>query len=163
MRTSTKLILGLTGVLALSYLLLKPTEKEELARVMYAEAANQPRVVRRLVGETVMNRVQNREYPSTVRGVIHQDNAFSSVGRRLWNQTALPAWIGYSGNMNVNERKIFDECLRDASALMSGENIGLAGEDRIEAFYSGKKPSEKYWRNMQTLYSNGKMSFCGRR
>lgn len=50
-----------------------------LAMVVYAEAGNQDLYGKRLVVDTVLNRVDSPYFPNTIRDVIYQKNQFSTI------------------------------------------------------------------------------------
>lgn len=52
-------------------------EKELIAKVVYAEAGNQDYVGKRLVADTILNRVNDPAFPDTVAGVIYQPHQFA--------------------------------------------------------------------------------------
>lgn len=54
-------------------------EIEYLAMLVTAEAGNQPVLGKRLVIDTVLNRVEHPNFPNTIREVIDQTNQFSPV------------------------------------------------------------------------------------
>lgn len=56
-------------------------EIELIALVTMAEAESEPELGKRLVIDTILNRVDHNRFPDTVRGVIYQPNAFEAV----WN------------------------------------------------------------------------------
>lgn len=56
-----------------------------LARLIQAEAANEPYVGKVAVGAVVLNRVQHASFPKTIPGVIFQPRAFQPVANgRIW-------------------------------------------------------------------------------
>lgn len=55
---------------------LSDSDKELIARVVMAEAAYEDPVGKRLVVDTILNRVDSPAFPNTVHGVIYQDNQF---------------------------------------------------------------------------------------
>lgn len=56
-----------------------------LARLIQAEAANEPYVGKVAVGAVVLNRVRNASFPNTIPGVIFQPRAFQPVANgRIW-------------------------------------------------------------------------------
>lgn len=59
------------------------TEKEIdlIALVTFAEAEGEPEYGKRLVIDTILNRVASKHFPNTVSGVIYQQNQFTS----MWN------------------------------------------------------------------------------
>lgn len=52
---------------------------ELLAALVHAEAGNQDMKGRRLVADTVLNRVRSADYPDSIEGVIYQRGQFSTV------------------------------------------------------------------------------------
>ena len=54
-------------------------ELELLACLVYAEAGNQDLMGKRLVADTVLNRVDSPDFPDTISGVIYQKNQFTPV------------------------------------------------------------------------------------
>lgn len=54
-------------------------ELQLLACLVYAEAGNQDLYGKRLVADTVLNRVDSPEYPGSISGVIYQSGQFSCV------------------------------------------------------------------------------------
>lgn len=54
-------------------------EVELLAALVHAEAGNQDMKGRRLVADTVLNRVRSDDYPDSIEGVIYQRGQFSTV------------------------------------------------------------------------------------
>lgn len=56
-------------------------EIELIALVVMAEAEGQPEEGKRLVIDTILNRLDSNRFPNTVEGIIYQKNQFSS----MWN------------------------------------------------------------------------------
>lgn len=56
-------------------------EAQLLMKLAEAEAGNQGVEGKRLIMSVVINRVRSPEYPNTVKEVIYEKNAFSSVGK----------------------------------------------------------------------------------
>lgn len=52
-------------------------EKILIAKVVYAEAGNQDYIGKRLVVDTILNRVNDPAFPDTVTGVIYQPHQFA--------------------------------------------------------------------------------------
>ena len=57
--------------------MLTEEEKELIARVVMAEAGNQDYIGKRLVADTILNRVNDPAFPNTVVGVVYQRNQFA--------------------------------------------------------------------------------------
>lgn len=55
---------------------LSDNDKELIARVVMAEAAYEDIIGKRLVVDTVLNRVDDPAFPNTVSGVVYQDQQF---------------------------------------------------------------------------------------
>jgi N-acetylmuramoyl-L-alanine amidase len=67
-------------------------ELQLLACVVYAEAGNQDMTGKRLVVDTILNRVDSPQYPNSITEVIYQQNQFSCVtdgnlDKAFWNVT----------------------------------------------------------------------------
>lgn len=67
-------------------------ELQLLACVVYAEAGNQDMTGKRLVVDTILNRVDSPQYPNSITEVIYQQNQFSCVtdgnlNKAFWNVT----------------------------------------------------------------------------
>ena len=56
-------------------------EIELIALVTMAEAEAEPELGKRLVIDTILNRVDDKRFPNTVNGVVYQRNAFEA----MWN------------------------------------------------------------------------------
>lgn len=54
-----------------------------LARCVEAEAGNQGIIGKRLVCDVILNRVDNKNFPDTIEGVINQKNQFSVVSNGM--------------------------------------------------------------------------------
>ncbi|WP_035408869.1 cell wall hydrolase [Bacillus sp. SJS] len=55
-------------------------EKQLLAQLVHAEAKGEPYEGKVAVASVVLNRVESREFPDSVKDVIYEKNAFSPVG-----------------------------------------------------------------------------------
>lgn len=95
-----------------------------LARVIYAEATQQPNLRitdRRYVGAVVMNRVRHSQFPNTLQGVIYAQGQYACVGNYWFNQ--YPP----------------QECLDIARQLLEGETFGVPSNVVFQAqFRQGK-------------------------
>lgn len=65
----------------------KKTNLEAMARTMYGEATVMSNMT--LVGETVLERVDSQKHPSTIRGVVHEPWAFTSIHTSAQNLDTL--------------------------------------------------------------------------
>ena len=59
-----------------------------LARIIHAEAGNEPYIGKVAVGGVVLNRIQNSKFPQSIAGVIYQPHAFESVSNGIINRPA---------------------------------------------------------------------------
>lgn len=62
------------------------TERDMLAQLVMAEAGNQDFTGKRLVVDTVINRVVSDDFPDTIEGVIYQKNQFSCIDSGLYDR-----------------------------------------------------------------------------
>lgn len=67
---------------------LSPEEKDLLARLVHAEAKGEPFKGKVAVAEVVLNRVQNKKFPDTVKEVIYQKRQFDPVSNGQINKPA---------------------------------------------------------------------------
>ncbi|GKU82108.1 cell wall hydrolase [Niallia sp. NCCP-28] len=58
---------------------LSKKDKKLLAHLVHAEAKGEPFAGKVAVAKVVLNRVEHKEFPDTVKGVIYEKNAFSPV------------------------------------------------------------------------------------
>jgi N-acetylmuramoyl-L-alanine amidase len=63
-------------------------EKKLLARLVHAEAEGEPYDGKVAVANVVLNRVENEQFPDTVKDVIYQKNAFEPVQNGSINEPA---------------------------------------------------------------------------
>lgn len=56
-----------------------PQEVEWLAQMIYAEARGEPYLGQVAVGAVIINRILNKQFPNTLRGVLFQNNAFQPI------------------------------------------------------------------------------------
>ena len=130
----------------------------EVARVLYAEAANQTESNRRLIARTIINRMHTSGYPKTVWSNIHDRNAFSCTfnGSNLWAQAKGKK------KMNQYEQKVFDQCMENAKEVMQKKKTEeITGEAEIVAYHDSsiKQPNDKYWDNLKPVYRAGRLTF----
>lgn len=59
-----------------------------LSQCMYAEATGEGAECMLAVGSVVLNRVNSKKYPNTIKDVILQSGQYACVGSRLWNKGA---------------------------------------------------------------------------
>jgi N-acetylmuramoyl-L-alanine amidase len=63
-------------------------EKKLLARLVHAEAKGEPFEGKVAVATVVLNRVEHKEFPDTVKEVIYEENAFEPVQNGSINESA---------------------------------------------------------------------------
>jgi N-acetylmuramoyl-L-alanine amidase len=63
-------------------------EKKLLARLVHAEAKGEPYEGKVAVATVVLNRVEHKEFPDTVKEVIYEENAFEPVQNGSINESA---------------------------------------------------------------------------
>lgn len=92
-------------------------EVECLARNIYFEAGNEPRTGKIAVAEVTMNRVNSRQFPRTVCGVVHQ---------KVKN-TCQFSWV-CQGKTTIRNRAAWRESLKIAeNILISKRKYGIIG------------------------------------
>ena len=74
------------------------TERHMLAALVMAEAGNQDLTGKKLVVDTVLNRVADPNFPDTIEGVVYQKNQYSVV------------WNGQMGKYLEGREAITDDC-----------------------------------------------------
>lgn len=137
-------------------------ELNEIRNILYAEAANQPRQNRRLIGRTILNRVASEDYPNTIYEVIHQRDAFSCINDKInknWKQA-----IGEL-ERNEYEEKVFKRCQEDAEDVLDGNYENIPREKEIIAYHDLSVDIEKlrqkkdYWKGLEEVYRNERLVF----
>jgi N-acetylmuramoyl-L-alanine amidase len=111
----------------------KPTISEEdlhlLARIINAEAGDEPYEGMVAVGNVVLNRVRDQHFPDTIRGVIYQKGQFSPVA---------------NGEIN---REPNDRSIRAAKEVIEGARV--VSEDVM--FFYNPKISRSSWMSRRTV------------
>lgn len=91
-------------------------EKELIARVVMAEAAYEDPIGKRLVVDTILNRVDSPSFPDTVSGVVYQDKQFyravsystecmDAVEQEIYERTDYDVlWFASSGYLPYGEK-----------------------------------------------------------
>lgn len=69
---------------------LAPMERELLAAIVYAEANTEDLIGKRLVIDTIMNRVNDPRFPDTIWGVIYQPYQYWTAGMP-YDTSIIPA------------------------------------------------------------------------
>ena len=97
-------------VLTVMLILLSPishaNQTQCLAKAIYHEARGEPEKCQRMVADVVLNRVEHKNYPSTVCDVVFQTNQFS------WSKHPR----------SVNDRKSWKKSLEIAKHKMVTKN-----------------------------------------
>ncbi|MGV2941350.1 cell wall hydrolase [Mesobacillus sp. LC4] len=85
---------------------IKEEEVKLLARLVHAEAKGEPYEGKVAVAEVVLNRVENEQFPDSVKEVIYQKNAFQPVQNGAINKPAGEEAIKAVEDALENENKI---------------------------------------------------------
>tara|TARA_Y100000034_G_C6793897_1_gene355659 strand:+ start:75 stop:827 length:753 start_codon:yes stop_codon:yes gene_type:complete len=146
-------------------------EFNETRNILYAEAANQPRLNRKIIARLILNRVARDDYPNTIHDVIFQKNAFSCIKdgkNKNWKQATGQI------KMNEYEKMIFRQCGKDAKYILDGNKLSVFGVPReneiiayhdvsisIEKLRSWKTRNEKrkarYWQGIEEVFRNKRL------
>lgn len=94
-------------------------ELELLAILLQAEAGNQDELGKRYVADVVLNRVDDEDFPDTIKEVINQDNQFSVIN---------------DGSYSSAEWSVSEDCFRIALEEYGGPRKNT----KILYFTSGK-------------------------
>tara|TARA_B100001971_G_C18060266_1_gene467545 strand:- start:141 stop:860 length:720 start_codon:yes stop_codon:yes gene_type:complete len=137
-------------------------ELEETRNILYAEAANQPRENRRLIGRTILNRVASKNYPNTIQDVIYQTNAFSCI-----KDSENKNWKQAIGKLDRNEYEdmIYERCEKDAKDVLDGKKEGVKREDEIIAYHDisvkikDLRKDRDFWKSVEEVYRNDRLIF----
>lgn len=86
-----------------------PSEDEKLlARIINAEAGNQPYDGKLAVGNVIMNRVKSPQFPNSIKEVIYQSKQFSSVSNGSINKEPNVESIQAAKDV-INGKKILND------------------------------------------------------
>ena len=123
---------------------------KDMQNVLYAEAANQSELARRMVIKMSLNRMGDNDYPSNLSDVIHKNNTFSCIGdkkNKNWAQA-----IGDS-ERNAYEDMVYEKCGEDIKYVTEGGELNVPWADRVIAYHddSIQKPNTKYWNSLNKL------------
>ena len=93
-----------------------------LAKNIYFEAGNQSKAGRLAVGLVTLNRVEMREYPDTICGVVHQGPTYTNWKGNTWPVKHKCQFSWYcDGKKDINEdSKTWNEVYLLAVALVQG-------------------------------------------
>lgn len=129
-------------------------ERECLARAMFFESHRSSREGLIAVGSVVMNRVESREYPDTVCGVVAQKNQFApGVMTRKMNSKALPDVMAATDAVLTGERhpKVQNaKFFHQAGLSFPYDNMHYVLEAGGNAFYERRSRAERRAKSVRT-------------
>lgn len=100
------------------------TDLEMLIAVIHCEAGYEPYEGKVALANIVLNRVRDRRFPNTIRGVLYQKGQFTVVKTSKYKKTLT--------NYKTNNSRYMQETIKAAKAALAGENnIGK------RVFYNG--------------------------
>lgn len=104
-----------------------PTEEEIrlLAAITYLEAGNQSYYGKKCVASVIVNRVQSKRFPNTLKNVVYQSGQFT------------PAMTGALSRLVKSKKKIQSECTKAARYVL--ENGSVLKGYYFFNIYSGRK------------------------
>jgi spore germination cell wall hydrolase CwlJ-like protein len=118
----------------------RDTKQNLLACAIYAESRGQGKKGMSAVGNVVLNRVNNPQFPKTVKGVLFQPSQFSYT---------------YKGNFKVTEKDSWQEAKHIADKLIYLNTNFPEVRDAIDptkgALYFKKKTIRTHWEKDMTL------------
>ena len=107
-----------------------------LSALIYCEAGNQSYWGKVAVGSVVINRIQNRKFPNTLRGVIYQSGQFTPAGTGWLSRVLYGRDRGYRGSVKTSCTKAATEVLTDGSKLKGYFYFNTShGRKKIGAHY----------------------------
>ncbi len=104
-------------------------ELKYISAIIYCEAGNQPQKGKIAVANVVLNRVNNKRYPNSVKAVIYQKYQFSPTrtkSRKYKGYTNYQVALKkYSGEikMSKTEKKMMASCKKAALAALTGTKV----------------------------------------
>ena len=104
-------------------------ELKYLTAIIYCEAGNQPQKGKIAVANVVLNRVKNKRFPNTIKGVIYQKSQFSPTRTKSRKYRGLTnyevALRKYSGQikMTSSEKKQMASCKKAAISALTGKKV----------------------------------------
>ena len=104
-------------------------ELKYLTAIIYCEAGNQPEKGKIAVANVILNRVKNKKYPNSVKGVIYQKYQFSPTrtkSKKYKGYTNYQVALNkYSGKfkMSSSEKKQMAACKKAALAALTGKKV----------------------------------------
>ncbi len=136
---------------------------ENVARILYAEAANQPKGNKQLIVKCILNRIENDGYPDNLEDNLFTRNAFSCTlngGSDMWKEA------NDSSLRNGYEESVYQKCRRVAKNIMDGcrpETISRDVWNSVIAYHdvSIEKRKDSYWDSLELIYENDRLKFYG--
>ena len=94
-----------------------------LAKNIYFEAGNQSKAGRLAVGLVTLNRVEMREYPDTICGVVHQGPTYTNWKGNTWpvKHKCQFSWYCDGKSDRIYDLETFDNILMLAEAIVLGQ------------------------------------------
>ena len=126
-----------------------------LACLIYAEAGNQPYKGKLAVANVVLNRVDSKLFPNTIKEVIYQKTYSRYYGRNIYQFSVCYSNVGtlakalrlYGKRTNAAEIKQEEECIKAAKAALEGkyatEDEGYLFFRRYSSSLANQKPNGK--------------------
>ena len=100
------------------------TDLEMMIAVIYCEAGYEPYEGKVALANVILNRVRDKRFPNTIKGVLYQKGQFTVVKTNKYKKTLA--------NYKNNNSKYMQETIKAAKAALAGENnIGK------RVFYNG--------------------------
>lgn len=104
-------------------------ELKYITAIIYCEAGGQPTKGKIAVANVILNRVKNKRYPNSVKGVIYQKYQFSPTRTKSRKYRGLTnyqvALKKYSGEIKMNsaEKKMMASCKSAAKKALTGTTV----------------------------------------
>jgi hypothetical protein len=136
-------------------------ELREMQKILYAEAADQPSLNRRIIAKLILNRENSSLYPNSIQDVIYQKNAFSCIfdGSELWKQA--------NGKLKMNdyEKNKFSQCREDTEYVLEGNKLNIPRADEIIAYHDisvsieDLRKKDKFWNSVEEVFRNRRLIY----
>lgn len=115
-----------------------------LTAIVYCEAGSESYKGKVAVANVVLNRVNNKKYPNTIKSVIYQKGQFTPA-RSGSLKKALAKYDGKS-SMKSSEKKMMAESKKAAKAALNGKKV-LSSKYLFFTGYRSKKTIQKKYKN----------------
>lgn len=111
-----------------------PSEEEVrlLAALVYLEAGNQSYYGKQCVASVVVNRMESKRFPNTLKGVIYQSGQFD------------PAMNGSLDILVKSKKKIQSQCVKAARSVLTKGSV-LKGYYFFNPYWGSKKIGDHYF------------------